>query len=470
MNLPVARDTICAIATPLGVGGIGVVRLSGPEAIAVANRIFSSRRNERPADALERAASHTVHHGWLIDPSTDEVVDEVLVTAMRAPRTYTREDVVEISGHGGPRVLATILECCLAAGSRLAEPGEFTKRAFLNGRLDLTQAEAVMALIHAESEAARRLALRQLQGDVAGSVRALRESLLGLLADCEAGLDFVEQGVASLPPEQLRARLAPIQEHIAGLLETARTGVWLRDGVQTVIAGRPNVGKSSLFNKLLQKNRAIVTPYPGTTRDLLEETLTIDGFPLRLIDMAGLRNSPDPIEQEGIARAGRTLDDADIVLLVLDGSEPLLDDDRALLGRARADRTILILNKIDLAPAIDQAALADECPNLPMVRLSALHGTGCDELKRAIGRLLTERAGSVSGRAIVSSARHLQALMSAAESLVRARAAAESGLSHEFIAADLNDAVRELGAILGEDGSFTEEMLDHIFKQFCIGK
>jgi len=470
MSASTSHDTICAIATPLGTGGIGVVRLSGAEAVAIAGNIFSSRRDGTPAGDLQQTASHTVHHGWLVDPSSNEAVDEVLVTVMRTPRSYTREDVVEISGHGGPRVLAKMLELCLAAGARLAEPGEFTKRAFLNGRLDLTQAEAVMALIHAESEVAHRLALRQLQGEVAGSIRAIREALIALLADCEASLDFVEHGIRSLPPERVAERVTAIQQQVATLIKSAETGALLRDGVQTVIAGRPNVGKSSLFNRLLNNNRAIVTPYPGTTRDLLEETITIDGFPLSLIDTAGLRDSPDPIEQEGITRAGRTLDEADLVLLVLDGSEPLHADDWALLSRVKPERTVVVFNKLDLSPPIDQTAVEARRPAMATVSISAMQGTGCDQLKTVISRLLTERSGGLSGRAIISAARHQQALQATAESLERAQTAATSGLSHEFIAADLNDAVQQLGAILGADGSFTEEILDNIFKQFCIGK
>ena len=465
-----SNDTICAIATPLGAGGLGIVRLSGPDAIAIASRIFTIRHASPAGTALAQTASHTVHHGWVVDPQANDCVDEVLLMVLRAPRTYTREDVVEISGHGGPRVLAKILECCLAAGSRLAEPGEFTKRAFLSGRIDLTQAEAVMALIHAESEAARRLAFRQLQGEVAASIRAIREALIALLADCEASLDFVEHGIAPLPPEQLAERLAALQRQVAALLESAQTGSLLREGVQTVIAGRPNVGKSSLFNRLLRKDRAIVTPYPGTTRDLLEEMLTIDGFPLRLIDMAGLRDSPDPIEQEGIARAGRTLDDADLVLLVLDGSEPLRHDDWLLLDWVKPDHTILIFNKIDLSPPIDEAVVAARHPSMPMVRLSATEGTGFDQLKATISHLLTQKTGGLSGRAIVSSARQQQALAAAADSLERAQSAVQSDLSHEFVAADLNLAAQQLGSILGIEGSFTEEVLNNIFNKFCIGK
>ncbi|MBI3621461.1 MAG: tRNA uridine-5-carboxymethylaminomethyl(34) synthesis GTPase MnmE [Nitrospirae bacterium] len=463
-------DTICAIATPLGVGGLGVVRLSGPNALGISSKIFSSQRHGATSSALEQAASHTVHHGWMIDPSSGEPVDEVLLTLMRTPHSYTREDTVEISGHGGPVVLARLLELCLSAGARLAEPGEFTKRAFLNGRLDLTQAEAVMALIHAESETAHRLALRQLRGEVAGSIRTIRDALIELLAQAEAGLDFVEQGLVEPPSDQWCGRLDAIQQQLAALIDSARVGELLREGIHTVIAGRPNVGKSSLFNRLLRKDRAIVTPFPGTTRDLLEEMLVINNFPLRLIDTAGIRTTPDPIEQEGMQRARRSIDDADLVLLVLDGSQPLQSDDRLLIDQMMTNKTIIIFNKLDVCEPVDYSTLAARRPQVPIVNISAVNGTGCDQLKEQISRLLIERTGGMSERAVITTSRHQQALTAAAEQLVRARQAAADGLSGECIASDLNEAIKQLGGIIGVEGAFTEELLDNIFNQFCIGK
>jgi len=470
MNQFRSTDTICAIATPLGIGGVGMVRVSGPDALGIVGKIFSSRRNGAGSSDLTHAASHTVHHGWMVDPVSGEPVDEVLLTLMRSPRSYTCEDTVEISGHGGPRVQARILELCLTAGARLAEPGEFTKRAFLNGRLDLTQAEAVMALIHAESETAHRLALRQLRGDVAGSIRTIRNALIELLARCEAGLDFVEQGVAEPPPDHLCRQLDQIQRQIAVLLESAHVGGLLREGIHTVIAGRPNVGKSSLFNQLLRKERAIVTPFPGTTRDLLEEMVVIHGFPLRLIDTAGIRSSPDPIEREGMQRAHRSIEDADLVLLVLDGSQPLQSDDWRLIDRINTNRTIIVFNKIDVCEPIDLAAVSVRQPMAQIINLSAASGVGCDQLKDQIGRLLTERTGGLAERTIISSSRHQQALIATADGVARARRAAADGLSAECIACDLNEAINELGTLLGVDGAFTEELLDSIFSQFCIGK
>jgi tRNA modification GTPase len=463
-------DTICAIATPLGVGGLGIVRLSGPDALSIAGKIFSTQRGGATPSSLEQSASHTVHHGWMIDPSSGEPVDEVLLTLMRAPHSYTRDDTIEISGHGGPRVLARILEVCLAAGARLAEAGEFTKRAFLNGRLDLTQAEAVMALIHAESETAHRIALRQLRGEVAGSIRTIRDALLELLAQSEASLDFVEQGVEAPPADHLCKRLDAIHQHVAALLDSARVGELLREGIHTVIAGRPNVGKSSLFNRLLRKDRAIVTPFPGTTRDLLEEMLVVNNFPLRLIDTAGIRTTPDPIEQEGMQRARRSIESADLVLLVLDGSQPLQPDDWLLIDRIDTNKTIIIFNKLDVCHPIDIASVSARQPTVPIVNLSAANGTGCDQLKERISRLLIERVGGMDERTIIGSSRHQQALTATADHVARARSAAADGLSGECIASDLNEAIKQLGALLGVEGTFTEELLDNIFNQFCIGK
>ncbi len=463
-------DTICAIATPLGIGGLGIVRLSGPDALSIVGKIFSTQRDGTIHSSLERAASHTVHHGWVIDPSSGEPVDEVLVTLMRSPHSYTRDDTVEISGHGGPMVLARLLELCLGAGARLAEPGEFTKRAFLSGRLDLTQAEAVMALIHAESETAHRLALRQLRGEVAGSIRTIRDALLELLAQAEAGLDFVEQSVAEPPIDHLCKQLDAIQQQVAALLESAHVGELMREGIHTVIAGRPNVGKSSLFNRLLRNDRAIVTPFPGTTRDLLEEMLVIDGFPLRLIDTAGVRTTPDPIEQEGMHRARRSIEDADLVLLVLDGSQPIQPDDWLLIDPINTNRTIIVFNKLDICNPVDVSSVSARHPMVPLVNISAVNGTGCDQLKEQISRLLIERVGGMAERTIISSSRHQQALITTADHVTRARKAAADGLSGEYIASDLNEAIKQLGALLGVEGTFTEELLDNIFSQFCIGK
>ena len=471
MIYPGQSDTICAIATPIGKGGIGIVRLSGANALTIAERCFQPHQDRPLRQAtVSQYESHTVHHGWIIDLSTNERVDEVLLTPMRAPRSYTREDIVEISGHGGPAVLARILEVCLRAGARLAEPGEFTKLAFLSGRLDLSQAEAVMALIHAESEAAHRLALRQLQGDVSSTIRQLRHRCVALLADCEASLDFVDDELEFLSTERLREELTSAHRQVLALLRSAQMGKWLRTGACTVITGRPNVGKSSLFNTLLQRDRAIVTPYPGTTRDLLEETMTIDTLPLRLIDTAGLHESQNPIEQEGILRARRSCEGADLLLVVLDGSQPLTQEDWSILAQADNDKTICVFNKLDISSPLDESAVAAQYPFIPRVQISATEGTGCDELKQRIKELLCSHAGALTGQAIISHARHEQALASADEALTRAITAVDSGLSGEFIATDLNEAIDQLGSIIGIREAITEELLDQVFSQFCIGK
>jgi len=465
-----STETICAIATPLGIGAVGIIRLSGPDALPIIETIFSLHQRGPARHVFAGVASHTVHHGWLLNPVTGEPIDEVLVTVMRAPRSYTREDTIEISGHGGPVVLARILELCLTAGARLAEPGEFTKRAFLNGRLDLTQAEAVMAMIQAESEAAHRIALRQLRGDVADAVREISASLLDLLARCEASLDFVEQGVAEPAADDLTTQLDEIDRKLVRLLESAQAGELLRDGLQTVIIGRPNVGKSSLFNQLLQHERAIVTPFPGTTRDLLNEMVQINQIPLHLIDTAGIRTSPNPIEQEGIKRANRSKEEADLVLLVLDGSQPLQPDDWRLVDTIDTNKTLIVFNKIDLCDPIDLMAVANRYPAVSIIPISAVTGAGCDHLKERISHWAAERIGGITERPIISSSRQHHALTVAREYVVKAREAAADGLPAECLACDLNEAIRQLGGLLGAEGDFTEELLDNIFSQFCIGK
>src|SRR5919109_2654507 len=316
---PTLDDTIAAIATPLGEGGLGVIRVSGSQALAIVRTVFRDRHGR----AVERLPSHRVRFGSMIDPCTGAKLDEVLVTYMRAPHSYTREDVVEISGHGGIGVMARILEALVKAGARLAEPGEFTKRAFLNGRLDLAQAEAVIDLIHAQTEASQRTALAQLEGRLSQAVTAMREDLLEVLAYIEGAMEFPEEDLELLPWETLLAKECAIETRISALLDTFHTGRVLREGVQVAIVGRPNVGKSSLFNALLAANRAIVTPIPETTRDVLEEVASLCGYPFRLVDTAGIHSSADPVEQEGIERARASLENADLVLLVLDGSEPL---------------------------------------------------------------------------------------------------------------------------------------------------
>jgi tRNA modification GTPase len=457
-------DTIAAIATPLGEGGLGVIRVSGPQALAVVLAVFRDRHGR----AVASLPSHRVRFGSVIDPRSGAKLDEVLVTYMRASRSYTREDVVEISGHGGIGVLARLLEALVAAGARLAEPGEFTKRAFLNGRLDLTQAEAVIDLIHAQTAESQRVALAQLEGGLSQAIGAMREDLLEVLAYIEGAMEFPEEDLELLPWEALLAKVRAIEARSEALLDTFHSGRVLREGVLAVIVGRPNVGKSSLFNALLAANRAIVTPIPGTTRDLLEEVANLRGYPFRLVDTAGLRLTADVVEQEGIGRARRCLEAADLVLLVLDQSEPLTDDDEEAIAAVHGKRVHLVLNKADLPTRLDVPALAARFPAWPQVAVSCKERRGLEQLTALMVEAVLQGRAAPRDGPVLTKLRHWEALQHARASLQQARQAMERRQSGEFIALDLREALEWLGEIVGLN--YTEDLLDKIFSEFCIGK
>jgi tRNA modification GTPase len=457
-------DTIAAIATPLGEGGLGVIRVSGPQAMAIAQTVFQDRHGHPVKDL----PSHRVRFGSLIHPQTGAKLDEVLVTYMRAPRSYTGEDVVEISGHGGVGVMARILGAVASVGARLAEPGEFTKRAFLNGRLDLSQAEAVIDLIHAHTEESHRQALAQLQGGLSRAIRAMREELLEVLAYVEGAMEFPEEDLALLPWETLRARVHAVEAQVATLLDSFQSGRVLREGVQVAIVGRPNVGKSSLFNTLLAANRAIVTPIPGTTRDVIEEVANLRGYPFRLVDTAGIRPSTDPVEQEGIERARASLESADLVLLVLDRSEPLTVEDEEAMAAVQGKRVQVVLNKADLPPLLTAAALQMRVPEWPKTAVSCKERQGLERLTEAMVAAVLHGQQPPRDGPVVTRLRHWEALQRARQSLLQAHAAMGQRLSGEFIAVDLREALEWLGEIVGLN--YTEDLLDKIFSEFCIGK
>lgn len=457
-------DTIAAIATPIGAGGLGVIRVSGPHAVPIVRTVFRDRHG-RP---VERWPSHRVRFGKIIDPCTGVTLDEVLVTYMRAPHSYTREDVVEISGHGGVGVMARILEALVSSGARLAEPGEFTKRAFLNGRLDLVQAEAVIDLIHAQTEESHRLALAQLEGGLSQVILAMREDLLEALAYVEGAMEFPEEDLELLPWSMLLAKVEDIEGRIIALLDTFHTGRVLRQGVQVVIVGRPNVGKSSLFNALLAANRAIVTPIPGTTRDVLEEVVNLRGYPFRLVDTAGIRASDDPIEREGIGRARASLETADLVVLVLDRSEPLTAADEEAIAAVRGKQVQVVLNKADLPPALVWNELQTRFPARPIVAVSCKERQGLERLAEAMVETVLHGQQRPREGPMLTKLRHWEALQQAHQSLERARHGMEQRLSGEFIALDLRETLEWLGEIVGLD--YTEDLLDKIFSEFCIGK
>ncbi|MGQ0644106.1 MAG: tRNA uridine-5-carboxymethylaminomethyl(34) synthesis GTPase MnmE [Elusimicrobiota bacterium] len=457
---PSAEDTIAAVATPLGAGGLGVVRLSGPRALEIASSFF------RAARPLAEAPSHTLVHGKIFDGP--EPVDEAVAGIFRAPRSYTGEEVVEISCHGGVLLVRRVLALCLRAGARAAGPGEFTRRAFLNGKMDLAQAEAVADLIAAQSEGQRRAALSQLEGRLSRLLRDIREPLADLLAQSEAGLDFAEDEVPPLSGDALARRLGAPLERLRALVEAAPCGRLLREGVRAVLVGRPNAGKSSLFNALLGADRAIVAKTPGTTRDTLEERLVVDGVPVALTDTAGLREAADAAEAEGVSRARRACEAADAVICVVDASLPPAAADEEAAALVRAHRGLVVaFSKCDLAPeGPREAARRLFPPEAPWVLTSAITGRGLEELRR---RLVPAAASAEAAEGpVLAGLRHEALLAEALSALTEARRAAAAGEGGECLAVSLRRALDALDGVTGQ--RWDEELLDRIFSRFCIGK
>jgi len=449
-------DTIAAISTPLGEGGIGIVRLSGPEALSIVEGLF---RPHRPGQKLR---SYRLHYGHIIDPADGTVVDEVLVSYMRAPYSYTRQDVVEINCHGGIVPLRRVLQLALAAGARLAEPGELTLRAFLNGRIDLAQAEAVLDIVRAKTDAALRVAMDQLVGHLSDKVRTLRGRLMDILAYLEATIDFVED---EIPPREIGPELEELEGQLTELLAEAEQGLIYRQGVRAAIVGRPNVGKSSLLNALLRVSRAIVTPIPGTTRDTLEETCNLRGIPITLVDTAGIGAAEGLIERLGIERSRQALAQADLVLLVVDGSEQLQSEDWEIADLVGTRPTLVVVNKQDLPQRVE---LDGFLPGASRVRISALTGQGLAELEQAIVDLLLSGEVLASQTPLVSNPRHQALLQQAREGIRAAQATLAQGLPNDLVAIDLTEAVRALGQITGQ--TVSEDLLETIFANFCVGK
>ncbi len=480
-------DTIAAISTPIGEGGIGIVRMSGPEALTILQKIFIRGKgigDKEQAYPLTLIPYH-LHYGHILDPETGEVVDEVLVSYMPAPHTYTREDVVEINCHGGIVPLRRILELCLRGGARLASPGEFTLRAFLNGRIDLAQAEAVLDIVRAKTEASLRVAVEQLDGHLSDQVRLIRSQLVDALAYLEASIDFPED---EIPERDIASDLEEARGLLGELLAHADQGIVYRQGIRTAIVGKPNVGKSSLLNALLRTSRAIVAPIPGTTRDTLEETLNLQGIPLVLVDTAGIiaddefsrlkgipleegrensSETEDVLTRLSIERSRKALAQADLALLVVDGSEPLSEADRET-ARLVGDRAaILVINKIDLPQASDSGS-PDLLPGAPRVRISALTGEGLEELEQAIVDTVFSGRVLASDALLVSNPRHKDALQRALDHLMAAQEAHRRGMPADFIAIGLTAAISALGEITGE--TVSEDLLEAIFSNFCVGK
>lgn len=464
MRRPSEGDTIAAIATPFGQGGLGVVRISGPRALQIAQKIFRPRR---PPEGLP---SHRPRYGDIIDPRTGEVIDEVLLTYMRAPKTYTREDVVEISGHGGYLVLERILEVVLQQGAREALPGEFTKRAFLSGRIDLAQAEAVLDLIQARSEEALKLAQRQLRGRLSEEVEALKGKVLELLVPVEAWIDMPEEDIPPPSREELRRGAEELLERVEELLQCYHQGEVYREGVRTAILGKANVGKSSLFNRLLGRPRAIVTPLPGTTTDVIEETLVLSGVPFRLLDMAGMGHPRDLVEQEGVKLAREQAKEADLLLLMVDRSRPLDEEDRKLFEEV--DRwgrpTLLVINKIDLPAAFSEEAIRGP-RTVATFCISALTGEGVKELSEGmVQAVLKGRVRRETAELVPLNLRHKRVLEGVKASLEGLLQGLSGEMEWDLVALQLKDILDRLGEIVGE--TTPEEVLQKIFSRFCVGK
>ena len=451
-------DTIAAISTPLGEGAIGIVRLSGTDSFAIAQRIFKGKD-------LASVASHTLNYGHIVDPDKNEILDEVMVGAMRSPKTFTREDIIEINTHGGIAVTNEILQLVIREGARLAEPGEFTKRAFLNGRVDLTQAEAVMDIIRAKTDKAMNIAVKQLDGSLSDLINNTRQEILNTLAQVEVNIDYPEyDDVEEATTEIIREKTSEFEALLTNLLKTARRGKILREGISTAIIGRPNVGKSSLLNNLLREEKAIVTDIAGTTRDVIEEYVNINGVPLKLVDTAGIRETEDIVEQIGVERSKKALKEADLVLLVLNASEPLTDQDRQLLEISQDSNRIILLNKVDLPEKIEIDQLPED-----HIKISVLKNQNIDQIEDRINALFFENAGLVEQDATyLSNARHISLIEKAVESLQAVNEGLALGMPVDLLQVDLTRTWEILGEITGD--AAPDELITQLFSQFCLGK
>lgn len=458
-----SKDTIAAISTPLGEGGIGILRLSGSESIEIADKIVMLPKDKK----LLQADSHQINLAHVVNPKTKEVLDEVLISVMKAPKTYTREDVVEINCHGGIIALQETLKAAVEAGARLAQPGEFTKRAFLNGRIDLAQAEAVIDIICSKTKEGLDVAMKQLGGGLSKKISEIRQQVISLLVQTEASIEFSEEDLEILPREEIQSQIRSLSKELKMLIASSETGKIYRDGVDVVIAGRPNVGKSSLMNALLREARAIVTSVPGTTRDIVEEIINLSGVPFKLRDTAGIRSSRDEVEKIGVELSHKAIEGADVVLAIFDSSEPLSAEDIEILNKTNNRRTIIVINKIDLPQKIDRKKIAKDSTSKQLA-VSATEGTGLEELEKAMLDMVLSGQVTRGKDVIVANVRHQKALEKAKKNLDDALKGLSDGVPEEFISAVLRDVLDDLGEISGE--TVHENILEKIFSQFCIGK
>ena len=457
-------DTIAAISTAPGEGAIGIVRISGDLAISIASSIYQCGTKQ-----LEEQKTHTIHYGHIVDPKSGEVYDEVMVSVLRAPKTFTREDIVEINCHGGIVAINRVLQLVLRMGARLAEPGEFTKRAFLNGRIDLSQAEAVMDLIRAKTDKSMQLAMRQLDGQLSHLIQNLRQEILNTLAQVEVNIDYPEyDDVEEMTLQLLREKTQQILQGIRTLLNTASQGKILRDGLKTAIVGRPNVGKSSLLNVLLREEKAIVTDIAGTTRDTIEEYVNVRGVPLQLIDTAGIRETDDVVEKIGVERSRKALKEADFVLLLLNQSETLQEEDIRLLETTKGMKRIILFNKTDLPSKLSTEDIAPYAQDEEIVTTSMLNKEGIDQLEEKIAGYFFQGQMNERDATYLSNTRHIALLEKAEQALVEVQNGIKMEMPVDLIQIDFTRAWDLLGEITGD--SVQDELLTQLFSQFCLGK
>lgn len=456
------KDTIAAIATGMTNAGIGIIRISGEDAIAVADKVF---RAKNPDKKLAITKSYSALFGNICDG--DCVLDEAICLVMRAPNSYTTEDVVEVQCHGGIVMLRKILELILNSGARAAEPGEFTKRAFLGGRIDITQAESVMDMIHAKNELAARSSISQLKGSLSNRVKEIRSLLLNQIAFIESALDDPENYSLDGYSEQLKEKLEEIIKEIRHLIDTAEEGKMIKEGIRTVILGKPNAGKSSLLNALLGENRAIVTDIAGTTRDTLEEDVMIHGIPLKIVDTAGIHETVDIVEKIGVDKARESVEEADLVLYVVDGNKPLDADDTQIIGLLEGKKAIIVMNKIDIEQVVDKMWITSKI-NAPVVEISAKTGEGMEELYGIIKDMFFHGNLSMNDEVYITNLRHKQALAEAEQSLEQVLSSIDRNMPEDFLSIDLMAAYEQLGTILGE--SLDDDLANEIFDKFCMGK
>ncbi|MBI4767607.1 MAG: tRNA uridine-5-carboxymethylaminomethyl(34) synthesis GTPase MnmE [Deltaproteobacteria bacterium] len=457
------QDTIAAISTPVGLGGIGIIRISGPQAVAIVQPLFPS------ISFWERLPSHHLTLANIIDPAKGSVLDQTLLTYLKGPQTYTREDVIEINCHSGPLVLKRVLELVLGQGARLAEPGEFTLRAFLNGRIDLTQAEGIIELIQAQTDQALEQANKLLQGDLQKLLKGLQEELLSLSAQLEAAIDFPDEELEILDRQEWNQILQNrVLDPLSRLIQAYEEGRPFWEGISLVIVGKPNVGKSSLLNQLLKEDRAIVTSIPGTTRDTIEETLLLRGLPFRLIDTAGIRRARDEVEEAGIQRTRGKVQEAQIVLFLIDTSIALKEEDRAIYQEIGDKPLLIVLNKMDLPAVVSIEAVQKQFPGRDMLSISARYGQGIETLKEKLQELFLQIHVPEALPDLIPTLRQKQILEQMVLSLTRAYQLSEQNQSPEFIALDLQKALEELGSLIGT--TTTEDVLDRVFSRFCVGK